>query len=33
MIDNAGKVEFRETLNGTGTELHIEIDYSCRPEV
>lgn len=27
MIDNAGKVEFRETLNGTGTELHIEIDY------
>lgn len=27
MIVNAGKVEFRETLNGTGTELHIEIDY------
>jgi len=27
MIHNAGKVEFRETLNGTGTELHIEIDY------
>lgn len=27
MIANAGKVEFRETLNGTGTELHIEIDY------
>lgn len=27
MIDNAGKVEFRETLNGMGTELHIEIDY------
>ena len=27
MIDNAGKVEFREALNGTGTELHIEIDY------
>ncbi|MES2458747.1 MAG: SRPBCC family protein [Bacteroidota bacterium] len=27
MIDNAGKVEFKETLNGTGTELHIEIDY------
>lgn len=27
MIDNAGKVEFRETLTGTGTELHIEIDY------
>lgn len=27
MIDNAGKVEFHETLSGTGTELHIEIDY------
>ncbi|SMC47256.1 SRPBCC family protein [Pedobacter africanus] len=27
MVDNAGKVEFRDTLNGTGTELHIEIDY------
>ncbi|EDM38014.1 hypothetical protein PBAL39_16354 [Pedobacter sp. BAL39] len=27
MIDNAGKVEFRESLNGTSTELHIEIDY------
>ncbi|WP_449437084.1 SRPBCC family protein [Pedobacter steynii] len=27
MIDNAGKIEFKETLNGTGTELHIEIDY------
>lgn len=27
MIDNAGKIEFRETLNGTETELHIEIDY------
>ncbi|TCD03757.1 SRPBCC family protein [Pedobacter psychroterrae] len=27
MIDNAGKVEFKQTLNGTGTELHIEIDY------
>jgi uncharacterized membrane protein len=27
MIDNAGKVEFKDTLNGTGTELHIEIDY------
>lgn len=27
MIDNAGKVEFRETLSGTGTEIHIEIDY------
>jgi len=27
MIDNAGKVEFRDSLNGTSTELHIEIDY------
>lgn len=27
MIDNAGKVEFKETLNGMGTELHVEIDY------
>jgi len=27
MIDNAGKVEFKDTLNGTGTELHVEIDY------
>jgi uncharacterized membrane protein len=27
MIDNAGKVEFKDTLSGTGTELHIEIDY------
>lgn len=27
MVDNAGKVEFRDTLNGTGTEIHIEIDY------
>lgn len=27
MVDNAGKIEFRDTLNGTGTELHIEIDY------
>jgi uncharacterized membrane protein len=27
MIDNAGKVEFKESLSGTGTELHIEIDY------
>lgn len=26
-IDNAGKVEFSDTLNGTGTELHIEINY------
>lgn len=27
VIDNAGKVEFKDTLNGIGTELHIEIDY------
>lgn len=27
MIDNAGKIEFSDTLNGTGTEIHIEIDY------
>lgn len=27
MIDNAGKVEFRDTLSGTGTEIHVEIDY------
>jgi uncharacterized membrane protein len=27
MIENAGKVEFRDTLNGTGTDIHIEIDY------
>ncbi len=27
MIDNAGKVEFKDTLNGIGTELHIEIEY------
>ena len=27
MIDNAGKVEFRDTLNGVGTEIHVEIDY------
>lgn len=27
MIDNAGKVEFKDTLNGTGTELNIEINY------
>lgn len=25
MIDNAGKVEFRDTLKGTGTELHITL--------
>lgn len=27
MIVNAGKIEFKDTLNGIGTELHIEIDY------
>jgi uncharacterized membrane protein len=27
MIDNAGKVEFKETLNGTGTELTVDINY------
>lgn len=27
MIDNAGKVEFSDTLNGTGTEITIEINY------
>ena len=27
MIDNAGKVEFRDSINGTGTEIHVEIDY------
>jgi len=27
MIDNAGKIEFKDSLNGTGTEIHIEIDY------
>jgi uncharacterized membrane protein len=26
-IENAGKVEFKDTLNGTGTEIHVEIDY------
>lgn len=27
MIDNAGKIEFKDSLNGTGTELTIEINY------
>ncbi|MBC7567059.1 MAG: DUF2892 domain-containing protein [Pedobacter sp.] len=27
MIENAGKVEFRDALNGIGTEIHLEIDY------
>lgn len=27
MVDNAGKVEFTDTLNQIGTELHVEISY------
>jgi uncharacterized membrane protein len=27
MIENAGKVEFNDTLNAIGTDLHIEINY------
>ena len=27
MVDNAGKVEFKDALNGSGTELNIEISY------
>ena len=27
MVENAGKVEFKDNLNGTGTDIHIEIDY------
>jgi uncharacterized membrane protein len=27
MVDNAGKVQFVDTLNGTGTELLVEINY------
>ncbi len=27
MVDNAGKVEFRDALNGTDTELLVEINY------
>jgi uncharacterized membrane protein len=27
MIDNAGKVEFKDALNGTDTELLVEINY------
>lgn len=27
MIENAGKVEFSDTLNTLGTQLHIEINY------
>jgi uncharacterized membrane protein len=27
MIDNAGKVEFSDAINGVGTELNVEINY------
>lgn len=27
MIDNAGKVEFADAINGLGTELNVEINY------
>lgn len=27
MIDNAGKVEFKDSLNGTDTEITVEINY------
>lgn len=27
MVDNAGKVEFNDALNGSGTELNVEISY------
>jgi uncharacterized membrane protein len=27
MIDNAGKVEFSDAINGLGTELNVEINY------
>ena len=27
MIDNAGKVEFTDAINGVGTELNVEINY------
>ncbi len=27
MIDNAGKVEFSDAMNGLGTELNVEINY------
>lgn len=27
MVDNAGKVEFNDALNGSGTELTVEISY------
>ncbi len=27
MVDNAGKVEFTDALNGSGTELNVEISY------
>lgn len=27
MVDNAGRVEFSDTLNGTGTEIQVDINY------
>lgn len=27
MVDNAGRVQFTDTLNGTGTELQVDINY------
>lgn len=27
MVDNAGKVEFSDSINGLGTELNVEINY------
>jgi uncharacterized membrane protein len=27
MIDNAGRVQFTDTLNGTGTEIQVDINY------
>ena len=27
MVDNAGKVEFTDSINGLGTELNVEINY------
>jgi uncharacterized membrane protein len=27
MVDNAGRVQFTDTLNGTGTEIQVDINY------
>lgn len=27
MVDNAGRVQFSDTLNGTGTEIQVDINY------